>query len=499
MALSGKLTGEWAAPSFKTLREHKTLRALLPFRSTRPEGYRKSPVRVTLPAETAAAQEKPTVRIFLGTEPAQYRAERIFVWSIEQVRDRSRRYEIYLMKDLADFDRRGWKTGFSHYRYAIPALAGGCGRAIYNDVDQIYLSDPGELFDMDMGQAAIMGITEKETSVMLLDCGKMAELWKLQDVQRATKHKPFRAAAQQRGLWGTLPAEWNARDHEFVPGQSKLLHFTTLHRQPWHPFPKDLKYQPHEQAKLWLDMEHAADDAGFYLFSKDRPSDRYGELLDFYKTMHVEGFHKEEAGKGVQRTGKPEKTFVGKSLKEHIPHIAELVRKTGATTILDYGSGKASLYHNHPDKAPGSRYKRIPEWSGVTVTCYDPGYQPFAEPYEAHYDGVITTDVLEHIPEEDIAWVLDELFAHAERFVYAVAACYPAKKLLPDGTNAHCTLQEPEWWQGQMRQVGRRYPDVHWMLCTQEHSILSLNQRRRLMNKGVRDRFFRGKGNDARE
>ena len=46
-----------------------------------------------------------------------------------------------MMKDLDGFDRRGWKTGFTNYRYAIPSLGGHKGRAIYNDVDQIYLGD----------------------------------------------------------------------------------------------------------------------------------------------------------------------------------------------------------------------------------------------------------------------------------------------------------------------------------------------------------------------
>ena len=88
----------------------------------------------------------------MGTEPHQHRAERILVWSITQVRDPARRYEIYLMKDLAGFDRRGWKTSFTYYRYAIPALAGYEGRAIFNDVDQIYFTDPAELFDIGHGR-----------------------------------------------------------------------------------------------------------------------------------------------------------------------------------------------------------------------------------------------------------------------------------------------------------------------------------------------------------
>jgi hypothetical protein len=94
----------------------------------------------------------------------------------------------------------------------------------------------------------------------------------------------------------------------------------------------------------------------------------------------------------------------------------------------------------------------------VKVTCYDPGYQPLLGPDRAAYDGVICTDVLEHITEEDIPWVLDKLFSHARLFVYAVAACYPARKQLPDGQNAHCTLQEPDWWREQMEAAARRVP-----------------------------------------
>ena len=49
---------------------------------------------------------RPTVRIFIGTEAAQYRADRVLVWSIEKVRDPAREYEITLLRDLPGFDRR---------------------------------------------------------------------------------------------------------------------------------------------------------------------------------------------------------------------------------------------------------------------------------------------------------------------------------------------------------------------------------------------------------
>ena len=90
---------------------------------------REQPDLVVLGVEPGHAPSPlPPVRIFLGTEEGQYRAERVFVWSILQVRDPARVYEIHLMKNVAGFDRRGWRTGFTCYRFAIPDFAGRHGQ-----------------------------------------------------------------------------------------------------------------------------------------------------------------------------------------------------------------------------------------------------------------------------------------------------------------------------------------------------------------------------------
>lgn len=463
-----------AQPSFKTRYYHKRIGHLLRLERDRPPGLRDEPELVLLDVEPGVtASPKPPVRIYLGTEPAQHRAERIFVWSIMQVRDPARRYEIYLMKDLKGFDRARWKTGFTNYRYAIPALAGKKGRAIYNDVDQIYLADPAELFDMDMGGAAQLGITERETAVMLLDCERMAKVWHREDAERSEKHKFFRAKVHADGLWGHMPGIWNSRDHEYEPGVSKLLHYTTLQTQPWRPFPKVLRYKDNPNGQIWFDMEKAADEAGFTLFTEENPSPRYRRMVEMYRTMHNEGW--------TQAGWTGEETFDGKSLERQIEPVAALIRETGAETLLDYGAGKGKFYKPYPGEAAHSRFKAMDQWGKVKVTCYDPGYAPFAGPLEDGYDGVICTDVLEHINEEDIPWVLDKLFRHARSFVYAVAACYPARKELPDGQNAHCTVQPAEWWREQMEAAARRNPGIKWQLCAQVRGRL-----------GKTDRMFRG-------
>jgi len=216
-------------------------------------------------------------------------------------------------------------------------------------------------------------------------------------------------------------------------------------------------------------MERAANEAHFTLFTKEHPSKRYTALLEQYELMHQHG----ESKLGISA----DDTFDGHSLGRHLDAIGKLVAETGAHTILDFGSGKGQLYSPYPGKSPEDRLKTMPAWGDVAVTCYDPAHAPYAGPYEAKYDGVICTDVLEHIPEEDIGWVLEELFSHASKFVYAVAACYPAQKTLPNGENAHCTLSTPEWWQGQLELAGRCHPGVRWCLATEDKTMLVRRRR----------------------
>src|SRR6185295_15353001 len=108
------------------LTARRTIARLAPNLLPQPAGVRQQPELIVLPGDPGGAA-KPTVRIFIGTEAGQHRAERVFVWSVEAARDRSRRYEIYLMKDLIGYDRRSWLTGFTNYRFLIPHLAGSTG------------------------------------------------------------------------------------------------------------------------------------------------------------------------------------------------------------------------------------------------------------------------------------------------------------------------------------------------------------------------------------
>ncbi len=449
---------------FKTHWYNRKLAHLLGTSVARNSGVRETLEVITLDvADGVKPSGKPPVRIYLGTEAAQHRAERVFIWSIMKVRDPSRVYEIYLMNDIKGIERNGWKTGFTNYRYGIPQFAGNTGRAIYNDVDQIYLSDPAELFDFEMGDAGVLAISVKENSVMLIDCEKMASHWTLQDVQKGLKHDHFKSAMIANDLFGEMPGVWNNRDGEHDVSVTKCFHYTTLHTQPWRPFPNILRYQTSPHEKLWQDLEDEADEAGYLVFTKENPSRRFGELIEQYQLMHSLSKVNEVPNVG---------TFHGLRLPKSAKVIVELIADTGAKTILDYGSGKGISYSAYPGESEDSRVKVNAAWGDVKVICYDPGHEPFSEPYGENTDGVISTDVVEHIPAEDIGWVLDEMFSQADRFVYVMAANYLANAILPNGENAHCTIHDLYWWTNQMKQASKQNPKVKWVLALDsKHAI----------------------------
>jgi hypothetical protein len=197
-------------------------------------------------------------------------------------------------------------------------------------------------------------------------------------------------------------------------------------------------------------------------FSRENPSPRYLELTRLYRRLHVEG---------EQRMGlPPEATYPGMSLFTHIKHVKDLIGQTGARTILDYGCGKGHQY-----RAKKIVIKDVGTWRGVSdywgvdqISCYDPCVESFCQLPQGQFDGVISTDVLEHCPEQDLPWIVAEMFSYATKFVFANVACYPARTTLPNGENAHCTVQPLDWWSALFGEVAKTRPQVRWTIMVED-------------------------------
>lgn len=207
--------------------------------------------------------------------------------------------------------------------------------------------------------------------------------------------------------------------------------------------------------------------------SRAHPSRRYSELLALYRRMHQEG----APGQDLPA----ERTFAGTSLRFHLSAIRALAKSVGASSLLDYGSGKGVLYEQQPLTLPdGSTVPSLMAYWGLEqVRCYDPAYEHFAERPLGTFDLVVCTDVLEHCPEEDIDWILGEIFGFARHAVFLCIAAYPAKKLLPNGENAHATVRPPRWWAERLSLAALRRPGVRWQAVVEEavedrirHSLL---------------------------
>lgn len=110
-------------------------------------------------------------------------------------------------------------------------------------------------------------------------------------------------------------------------------------------------------------------------------------------------------------------------------------------SILDYGCGQA----------------RTVDWLAkifdATAYRYDPGLPDFATLPDVRADLVICTDVMEHIPLEDIDRVLAEIRGVSGNAFFNIS-CVKAAEILPNGENAHCTVRPARWW---ANRVGARF------------------------------------------
>jgi hypothetical protein len=196
-------------------------------------------------------------------------------------------------------------------------------------------------------------------------------------------------------------------------------------------------------------------------YTREQPSPRYEELSTLYGEMHE--FDGGEQGASGQN-------FNGFSLIPHAEAIRNLIIQTGSQTVMDYGCGKGLQYKNVVIELPdGTKFENVVAYWGLDrVACFDPGVPEFSAMPAAAFDGVVSTDVLEHCPEEDLPWILREMAGKAEKFMFATVALYPAAKILPNGENAHCTLKSPDWWQALLEDVLASRPELsyrfelHW-------------------------------------
>ena len=158
-------------------------------------------------------------------------------------------------------------------------------------------------------------------------------------------------------------------------------------------------------------------------------------LIDQYKEMH-----------------KDENLYAGSATTLHKESIRQFIVVSNSKTMLDYGCGKAAQYFKeniHNDY-----------FYSIMPSLYDPAVEQYSVLPEGKFDMVICTDVLEHIEEQDIPSIIQEIYSKANNFVYLGICNSPADSFLPDGRNSHVTQKPLSWWVEQIQP----YADIHTLV-----------------------------------
>lgn len=144
------------------------------------------------------------------------------------------------------------KTSFSFQRFLIPEVMNFQGRAIYLDSDMLLFTDIRELWSWSMDGHGVLGCERPghppQFSVLLLDCGKVrwsiAELVAALD-SRDLNYESLMTLRFESSVSVTLPEEWNSIE-KFLPGRTRLLHYSNQNLQPW-------RHEGNPLESLWLE------------------------------------------------------------------------------------------------------------------------------------------------------------------------------------------------------------------------------------------------------
>jgi hypothetical protein len=123
--------------------------------------------------------------------------------------------------------------------------------------------------------------------------------------------------------------------------------------------------------------------------------------------------------------------------------IKKFIEKEQPSNIIDFGCSHGGLISKLKTDFPNIS----------VIDGYDPGVPEFEKLPERNYETLISTDVIEHIEPETLDSTLNYIESLFTKSAWIIIACYPAKKYLPDGRNAHLTIETPDWWLSKLAQT----------------------------------------------
>lgn len=190
-------------------------------------------------------------------------------------------------------------------------------------------------------------------------------------------------------------------------------------------------------------------------FTEKRPSEEYFKNINFYKEIHQKGY---KSRKGIFVNN--EDAYHGGSTREFAIIIKKIIQKNNIKNMLDYGCGKGFFYDNS-FYLKEEKIDSLRKLWDIEIDLYDPCYEKYSYLSEnKKYDMVICIDVLEHVPKDDLDWILDKIFSLSKKYIFLNVACYYANALLPNGSNAHINVNDKDWWFKKILEFKKKYEEL---------------------------------------
>src|SRR5688500_9103934 len=95
-----------------------------------------------------------------------------------------------------------------------------------------------------------------------------------------------------------------------------------------------------------------------------------------------------------------------------LKYVLPLMSSFPCKSVIDYGCGKGALG------------RAIEAKTGITTYCYDPYVEAFSQRPDQRFDLLVNTDVLEHIPEDDLDSVFQDMQALSDKCMFVISTRY---------------------------------------------------------------------------
>ena len=136
------------------------------------------------------------------------------------------------------------------------------------------------------------------------------------------------------------------------------------------------------------------------------------------------------------------KRDLSEGLLENLPSTLNRMHDLGfCNNLLDYGTGKGDLVNE---------LRKLVQFN---IDGFDPGNPKWNTPPLKVYDIITCLDVLEHVEQSSIHYVLEDINSLASRFVFFIVDLQPAIKRLADNRNAHILIAPADWWIAEISRV----------------------------------------------